>query len=57
MRGRVEALVAHAFADLGRWQQELRALSNLLEDLETRARHRVREELGLDDGRGNAPQE
>jgi hypothetical protein len=35
---RVEGLVRDSFRDLGRWQTQLRALANQLEDLETRAR-------------------
>ncbi len=35
---RVEALVAHSFKGLGRWQQMLRSVANQLEDLERRAK-------------------
>ena len=35
---RVEALVAHCFQDLSRWQTALRSIANHLEDLEARAK-------------------
>ncbi len=45
---RVEALVAHSFKGLGRWQQMLRSVANQLEDLERRAKGgRTSEEEGL----------
>lgn len=45
---RVEALVAHSFKGLGRWQQMLRGVANQLEDLERRAKGgRTSEEEGL----------
>ncbi len=45
---RVEALVAHSFRGLGRWQTMLRSVANQLEDLERRAKGgRTSEEEGL----------
>lgn len=38
VQAKVAALVGHSFSDLGRWQAQLRALANQLEDLEVRAR-------------------
>ncbi len=48
-RARADALVDSAISDLGRWQTQLRALANQLEDVETRAKlanteERAREE-------------
>ncbi len=44
----VEALVAHSFRGLGRWQTMLRSVANQLEDLERRAKGgRTSEEEGL----------
>lgn len=37
-RARADALVDAAISDLGRWQTQLRALANQLEDVETRAK-------------------
>jgi hypothetical protein len=37
---KVDALVDHALGDLDRWQTQLRALANHLEDLQTRSRAR-----------------
>jgi hypothetical protein len=45
---KTEALVRHGFSDLGRWQTELRALANHLEDLEARAKRGIADQLGLD---------
>lgn len=44
---RVAALVRHSFADIGRWQTSLRAMANHLEDLETRAKWAVADEVGI----------
>jgi hypothetical protein len=59
---RVEALVAHSFQGLSRWQTALRSIANQLEDLEARAKagrtsgekgatidELVSRQLGLDD--------
>jgi hypothetical protein len=40
-----DQLVRHAVSDLGRWQTQLRALANHLEDLERRAEASARREL------------
>ena len=45
VQAKVAALVGHSFSDLGRWQTQLRALANHLEDLEVRARAAVRADL------------
>ncbi|HEV2810006.1 MAG TPA: hypothetical protein VGV93_06380, partial [Acidimicrobiales bacterium] len=44
---RVEALVAHSFQDLSRWQMALRSIANHLEDLEARAKRGRAGEDGL----------
>ncbi len=59
---RVEALVAHSFQGLSRWQTALRSIANQLEDLERRAKRgrsgqerlsdALAQEPGLDDSEG-----
>ncbi|MBW3547442.1 MAG: hypothetical protein KY452_04795 [Actinobacteria bacterium] len=44
---RVEALVAHSFQGLSRWQTALRSIANQLEDLERRAKRGHAGEDGL----------
>jgi hypothetical protein len=45
---RVEALVREAFRDLGRWQTNLRAMANQLQQLEIRSKRAVADEAGID---------
>lgn len=48
VRGKIEAVVAHAFSELGDWQTMLRSLANHLEDLEARAARAVDHEMGIE---------
>jgi hypothetical protein len=47
---RLGGLVQKSFRDLERWQTELRSMANQLEDMVTRAKHTVSDEIELDEG-------
>jgi hypothetical protein len=47
---RLGSLVQKSFRDLERWQTELRAMANQLEDMVTRAKQTVSDEIELDEG-------
>jgi hypothetical protein len=46
---RLGSLVQKSFRDLERWQTELRSMANQLEDMVTRAKHTVSDEIELDE--------